>query len=375
MAGAGGAQQSGQPDNSMSILWGVAAVFIFGGVIWTLYKKNIVAFYFKIKLAEIYLISFFTNNLDDVRVSIQTTDPGKFTFQDVVNVGQAVGYYMRIPLVLIILVLACLIFFGSSTREYKRIYSMRTLAQLERVNWPQITPVVNLDLIGTDLDKGPWAMALTPMQFCKRFNLIDERLKQATEGMSRKERGQLEAILRRGDANKMFVVQLGTVWQGLEKLPIHARALFGIFAARINSDTKAAQDLLIKISGSSSTKLDFTGADELCKKHFNTKLVQEIVQAHAYVLTVMAAMLEGARNDGVQAAADFLWLKPVDRRLWYMLNSVGRQTPFVEVAGPFAHWIAEKEAGRKLFTPFVEEATNALEIALKEVIYKPEEHQ
>lgn len=111
------------------------------------------------------------------------------------------------------------------------------------------------------------------------------------------------------------------------------------------------------------------------KKHENTKLVQQIVQSHAYLLTVMAEMLEGARTDGVQAAADFLWLKPVDRRLWYMLNTVGRQTPFVEVAGPFAHWVAEKEMGRRLLVPMVEEATNALEIALKEIIYKPDEKE
>ena len=90
-------------------------------------------------------------------------------------------------------------------------------------------------------------------------------------------------------------------------------------------------------------------------------------------LTVMASMLEAAREDGVQASADFLWLKPLDRRLWYTLNTVGRQTPFIEVAGIFAHWVAEKEAGRKLFVPMVEEATNALELALKEVVYKPDE--
>ena len=35
-------------------------------------------------------------------------------------------------------------------------------------------------------------------------------------------------------------------------------------------------------------------------------------------------------------------------KLWYTLNTVGRQTPFLEVAGIFAHWIAEREAGRRV---------------------------
>ena len=87
----------------------------------------------------------------------------------------------------------------------------------------------------------------------------------------------------------------------------------------------------------------------------------------------MASMLEEARQDGVQASADFLWLKPLDRRLWYTLNTVGRQTPFIEVAGIFAHWIAEKEAQRRLRVPMVEEATNAVELALKDVVYRPDE--
>jgi intracellular multiplication protein IcmP len=107
-------------------------------------------------------------------------------------------------------------------------------------------------------------------------------------------------------------------------------------------------------------------------KHESSKLVQEVLSKHAYVLTMMAAMLLLARTDGVQASADFLWLKPIDRRLWYMLNTVGRQTPFVEVAGPFAHWVAEREIGRKLLIPMVEEATNALEGSLKEIIYQSE---
>lgn len=158
----------------------------------------------------------------------------------------------------------------------------------------------------------------------------------------------------------------------MDKLPTHLRVLFAVFAARINADTAPAEKLLVQLAASSLNNLNTSGVDALIKKHGNTELVRKIIRSHAYVLTVMASMLEGAREDGVQASADFLWLKPVDRRAWYILNTVGRQTPFVEVAGIFAHWIAEKEAGRKLIAPIVGEATNALELALKEVVYHPD---
>ena len=85
---------------------------------------------------------------------------------------------------------------------------------------------------------------------------------------------------------------------------------------------------------------------------------------------MMASLLRRARFYGVLPTAEFLWLKPIDRRLWYMLNSVGRQTPFTEVAGPFAHWLAETELTRPCLVPIIDEAVNALEGAIKEIKFK-----
>ncbi|MCD6039404.1 MAG: hypothetical protein K0S27_804 [Gammaproteobacteria bacterium] len=371
MAGGGG--QQGQPDNSMGILWIIGAIFIFGAGIWYVFKKNIVSFYFKIKLWEIAAISLFTHGLEDVRTTILTTKPEQFSFNEVSLLGQAVGDYLRIPFVLIIVVLAFIIYYSNSTRMFKRAYDMHALANAEKVNWPQITPVLELKLNKENIDKGAWAMAMTPMQFCKHYKLLEEYRTQPKEGASQKERNRIEVTLKRGPSNKVFSIQLGSLWPGLDKLPPHTRALFAVFAARHMGETKAAADLLAQISASSVKKLDFSGVDALCKKHQNAKNIQKITQSHGYTLTVMASMLEAAREDGVQASADFLWLKPIDRRLWYMLNTVGRQTPFVEVAGPFAHWIAEKQLGRRLLVPMVEEATNALELVLKEVLYRPDE--
>ncbi|SRR5579883_7058 len=371
----GAPQQSGQSDNSSALLWVVAASFATAGFLWFAFKKQIISFYFSIKLVEIKFISIFTSGLQDVQTAIVNQDPNTFTFTDVVKVGEAVGNYLRIPFVLILFALAFVVYFGNTARVFKRTYTMKDLVELEKNNWPQITPVVGLDLIKADLDKGPWAMAMTPMQFCKRLKLLEERRSGPQEGLSRKEWNRVEVTLKRGEANKIFALQLGPAWRGVSKLPPHIKALFAIFAARYNGDTKPAQELIKKISASSREKLDFTGVDELLSKHEKSKGVQKIIQSHAYVLTVMASMLEAAREDGVQASADFLWLKPLDRRFWYMMNSIGRQTPFVEVAGPFAHWKAEKEIGRKLLVPMVEEATNALELALKEIIYKPDEEE
>lgn len=380
-------QQSGNPsDNSTAMLWWVAIIFAALGVIWFVFKNAIIRFYLSIKLYEIDLLSpaityingllhFAIPNFAQVRSMIlyAQTNPTKIGFADLLSLGTVVGDWLRIPIMLIMFALAVLVYFSNATRVFRRRYTMQELAKSEKNNWPQILPVLNQDLLKTDIDKGPWAMALTPMQFSKRNRLLEELRPERREGMMRKDWDRIEVVLKRGEANKQFALQLGPLWQSVDKLPPHTRALFAVFAARVNSDTDSAMKLLRQLNLSAVTKLDLTGVDALIAKHINTKLVQKIIQSHAYVLTVMASMLEGAREDGVQASADFLWLKPLDRRLWYTLNTVGRQTPFIEVAGIFAHWISEKEAGRKLTVPMVEEATNALEIALKEVVYHPDE--
>jgi intracellular multiplication protein IcmP len=366
----------GQSDNSAGILWGIAAIFAVVGVLWYVLKSYIVYGYFLIKLYEVDLLNLVTNDRYEAlhrTILAALAHPQNVGFSDLITIGSEVGAWIRYPFALLLFILAIIVYLGNTTRVFRRIYSIKELAKAEKVNWPQIMPVVDLDLIKVDIDTGPWAMAMTPMQFCKRHRLLDEVKPQRREGMSRKDWDRIEVVLRRGEATKLFALQLGNLWRGVDKLPPHTKALFAVFAARINADSKPAADLLRQMNISCTGKLDFTGTDELLKKHANTKLVQEIVKAHAYVYTVMASMLEAARLDGVQASADFLWLKPFDRRLWYVLNVVGRQTPFVEVGGVFAHWVAEKEAGRKLILPMVEEASKALEGALKEVIYRPDE--
>jgi intracellular multiplication protein IcmP len=366
------APQQGQNDSSAGILWVVSALFAGMLGIWYSGQKFIVTAYFKVKLAEISVLSFFTSNLDDVKSFMLSSDPAHTSMDSMLQAGAAVGYYLRIPCIAFILMLAVLVFFSNTVRTFKRTYSMKDLASLEMGNWPQISPIIKLDLVKTDIDKGPWAMAMTPVQFCKRFNLLEEYKRQPTENMSRKEMNRIEVRLKRGDANKIFAMQLGPLWMGAQKLPLHTKALFAIFAGRMEGDP-AAVKLIRQLGETCTTKLDFRGVDELIKKYGNHKEVKKITDNHAYVMTVMASMLVLARTDGVQASADFLWLKPIDRRLWYTLNTVGRQTPFAEVAGIFAHWVAEKEIGKKLFVPMIDEATNALELSLKEIIYIPDE--
>jgi intracellular multiplication protein IcmP len=292
--------------------------------------------------------------------------PGAVNFKTLSDVSFAVGKYFSYPVAVILVLFAILAYRSNLTSKFKTAFDMKRLKKLEETDWPQIAPVAKLNLIKQDLTEGPWAMAMTPMQFCKHHNLLKVEKDE--------EQGRTLVTLLTGSTHRIFALQLGPVWLGVEKLPIHAQALFAIFAARANRDREGSDKLLSQISASSlHGKLDFTGTPELLTKHANTKLVKQVVKKHAYALTVMASMLELGRTDGVLASAEFLWLKPVDRKLWYMLNSIGRQTAVPEIAGTFAHWNIEKKIGRPLKVPMVDEAVKGLDAALKEIIYEPEE--
>jgi intracellular multiplication protein IcmP len=186
----------------------------------------------------------------------------------------------------------------------------------------------------------------------------------------------MTAGVRRGDAKRVFTLQLGPYWSGFDRCPPHAAALAAVFMARMNRDRAAASHILETLDKTGqSGKPDYGVAMSVIKKYQNAENVQSIVSKHAYLLTVLGSLLAGARDDGVVPSAEFLWLKTVDRRLWYMLNCIGRQTPFAEVAGPFAHWRAEKAMGRSSMVPMIDEAIKALEIAVKEVKISPQELQ
>lgn len=97
----------------------------------------------------------------------------------------------------------------------------------------------------------------------------------------------------------------------------------------------------------------------------------EIAGRHAYATTALMALLTAARiKAGVMAPAQFIWLKLVDRNLWYALHSLGYEiegtgryihpNPRVEALGARDHWAAERIVGRPILKPMLDEATATL---------------
>lgn len=378
MAGqGGGGGGQGEDKDSYALLWILGSIFVIGGLIWHFYGNHLKVWFIALKKYEVIAISVFVDNENIHRAleGLSMANPGNLTLDYASIISTFIGQYMMYPICLLLLLMAVVMFKGHATMRFNKAYNMDTLVQQEKENYPQIAPVADLNLVEEDINKGPWAMSQNPMQFARSQKLLKVEL-VADHKASWRSEGVAKATLIREKAMQAFASQLGPLWSGVNNLPPHTKALYAAFLARAEHDTDTCRGYLAKLAKSASKgTIDYTDTDAILKKYGNSKAAQKCQQKHAYVLTVMASMLVLARVDGVLASADFLWIKPVDRRLWYTLSCVGRQVSVPEVSGIYAHWLAEKEMGRALTVPMVEEAVNALELALSGMVYIPDENE
>lgn len=377
-------QQSG--DGSLDFLWMMVLLVIAVIATWYFGKVYIAMIVFKIRFYEIHLILFFCKhwnqlashlslpliNIEPLKnnlLFIQKSYGSAVDFNNLAKLSTSVGNYFKYLCTAGLVSLSAILYLGGSATKFKNVFNMERLRVEEEKIWPQITPVSKLRLAEQNLYKGPWAMALDPLRFCKKNNLLEVSFKD----------GKYFVSLRKGAAYRVLSLQLGPRWMGTDRLPIYLQALFAVFAARIDGDKKSADFLIDRLAASAKEQnfkpqdLNFSGVIELVNKHKNAKAVQKIIKFHGYITTVFSSLLNAAREAGVLAPAEFIWLKPIDRRMWYMLNSVGRPTAVAEIAGAYAHWITERKLGLPLIAPMVDEAVKGLEIALSEIIYIPDE--
>jgi len=388
-------QDQGAEKNAYYIFWLIAIITIIGAMIWYVFGHQLKQFFIAVKIYELTAMRFcfdlfpdnlpwigewIQNSLGEVKADLNAAEqltPDNITLEISEILSETTGKYLRYPIAIYLGLLCLAVFKTNVQMRLKKKYNMHTLALQEQENWPQIKIATKVDLLNEDLESGPWAMAMTPMQFAKKAKLITVELADAPSNPFGKSKGaEYKVTLDKVRAERAFSVQLGRTWQGVERMAPHRRAIFAVFAARGSRDTKAALALIGQLARSAADgTLDCTGVDELWKKHIKSKPVKEICARHAYEFTNFISMLQFAREDGVMASADFLWVKPLDRRLWYVINNVGRQTPGAEVGGIFSHWYYEMALKRPLSAPRIDAAVDALELALSEVLYVPDDNE
>lgn len=177
-----------------------------------------------------------------------------------------------------------------------------------------------------------------------------------------------DGIMDEAVALKAFKQQLGPRWRGFQDLPIHCRALMAGFALKAARKRDEGDALLNDIGASWShekglqlSRRLISKIDSILKDPKISKEIYMKASAHAYRTPAMLKALNVAReNAGVLAPAQFVWLRGVDRDLWYPLNNLGRKSFHAEAMGAMAHYSAERLMGMPIPVPQVEDAVKAL---------------
>jgi hypothetical protein len=272
-------------------------------------------------------------------------------------------------------------------RGLVRRLNMDSLLRNNAESFACLHPVVGRgkELLSPDsYDSGNWRIARSPLQFAVEHGLLlDENGDVfAPEQALRHGLGHTDMPAyghARLDEEKTLAVlraQLGPVCGGFPSLAPERKALAAAFLAYANGAKAECVGILNDLSRSYTEKDGIPVCAALEQESFIKRLDaawekhkgitdEQLPARHtAFELTWLMALLTRARKKGVLASSQFLFVRPLDRPLWYALHQCGGRAAWAEGFAPWAHYMAEERAGKSLSDPQVAQAATALRDAL-----------
>jgi len=269
--------------------------------------------------------------------------------------------------------------------RYRQRYTLEQLIQAQATYYPHLRPLVGRKIDEMPLREGPWRIKYSQSEFAMEHRLILDGNKRP---ITDPEYPHKAAFYNRNRAEKVFIKQLGKVWEDdLDQLLPHERAMFGVLAAMAAIERKAAMAALAEMSSSwreikrkghpSTYTVVTTRAEKLAYEHWDHPKVKAVRAKHGYFLTVMSGLADLKQRSGELAISHFIWLRPTDPRLFYVLHQQGLPQPNYEAAAAFAHYQTEVRLGFPQKKPLISKAVEGLKEALVDegwlTSYKPPE--
>ena len=201
-----------------------------------------------------------------------------------------------------------------------------------------------------DIRKGVWGVRMKPLQFGKKHKILS------------KDAGSWVVDERK--AAKVFAAQLGEKFGDLHKLKRPERWVLAILLLRCegkqDESDELAGDIGYHYAGQGFSKKDIDKrVTKILDRLSESKVLVAARKRHAYTATVLVYVLEKAREGGKFSTSFVPWTKLESRRLYYILNDVGRPTASAEASGVRAHYKTEVAVGRAVKDPQVDKAVEA----------------
>ncbi|WP_077216776.1 hypothetical protein [Piscirickettsia litoralis] len=169
-----------------------------------------------VKIFEMKLISIFTAKYNDIIEWMYNTPVNAMAGDNLLQISIISGDIIKWVGVVLAVIFIAIIYYFHPQKNLSTRYNMKSLLSALNNSFPATGPVMGESLDKTDINRGDWRMALTPVEFMKINNILDVN-KVNDDG---------RPALNRGKAYQVFVDQLGRFWQGIEALKPHEKAHF-----------------------------------------------------------------------------------------------------------------------------------------------------
>ena len=383
-------QKNHDSDTQMFlIIAGVIVVFFILPMLYAAHAGSINAPF--LAFAKLQLKAFlpFSEEVRRLWAELINCDPATLTWENITAILRYSGEWIRWPYALVLLLLGGLAVLYGRTADLTRRFGMDSLLENNAEQFPCLLPVVGRGkylLSPKSRDSGLWRIARTPVQFCLENGLlvdkenkpvpVEKALKNGMPDENLEGYGAME--FSKENASNVLKNQLGAPLNCILTLSECRLVLAAAFMAYAEGDKKSCMDFLDTLSRSYSEKDGVCSAGILEQESFLEKaealfikhkavLKDPLLLRHSsYELPWFIALLTRARQKGVLACSQFLWLRPLDRPLWYALNQCGGNTAWSEGLAAWSHYSAEEKAGKSLNKPHIAKAVHSLRESLAE---------
>lgn len=327
-----------------------------------------------LELAKAQIMGFtaFSDEAHQALGLMAQAEPAALSWDQMMNVLRYSGKWIRWPYVVVLAALGVAAIFMGRTAGLVRRLNMDSLLMHNAESFACLRPIVGRGkylLSPESYDTGPWRIARTPLQFALEHGLLLDKDGQAFTAEQALRRGLPHvdlpayghAHLDEDKAATVLQEQLGRTFSGFGAMSNERKALASAFLAYAVGDKQDCVRLLDAVSASytegekqpptcpvledSAFQKRVVGLWNAHKKLLN----EPFLKRHAaFELPLFMAMLTLARKKGVLASSQFLWLRPLDRSLWYALNQCGGRAAWAEGFAAWAQYAAEEKAGTSL---------------------------
>ena len=363
-----GAQAQGS-DLPGFVVAGIALA-ILAVLVWLLGHTALVSLWLWLKSGEIAAIRFFDLS-DHARfrhlahaLAIVRADhlQARVRLATVSTVNRRIGRYVGPACALPILIFAIIVF----RARQKRLRGFTTEEVVEAIQarypWGRYW---NLGIHTMDPHSEPFALALRPWDLARQLDAARWEPEGSDHLCLRPERfaAYYTEQLGSDELHHLYPAVTALVYAILPQVTGDGKTTYARLAHLTRRATDDRKDPLRGVREMTAKDIPWTPTAE------ESAAWREIAGNHHYARTQVLALVARARESGLLPPVWMLWLKGVDRDLYYAIQSLGNGggMAFVEGAGILAHYRAERAAGRALVAPEIEDAVAGIEAALKQV--------